>query len=108
MDSAGVLKELAEGDAGAVVSVALHQVRDPVGDGVVEGKLAFGCQLEDDDGDKGFGGAGHAEVAVGGDGAAGGQVGGAAGGDQFPAVGQDYAGLDAADTEGVDGLGVLA
>lgn len=108
VDAAGVLEQLAEGDPAAVVAVAPHHSRQPVVDGVVQGQPALGLQLEDHGGDQRLGRAGHAEVAVGRDRAAGAQVGRAAGGDRLPAVRCDRAGLHSADTEGVDRLGVPA
>ena len=108
VDATGVLEQLADGDAAAVVAVAPHHSWQPVIDRVVQGQPALGLQLEDHGGDQRLGGAGHAEVAVGRDRAAGVQVGGAAGGDGLPAVGRDRAGLHTADAEGMDRFGVLA
>jgi hypothetical protein len=61
---AGVLEQVADGDAAAVVAVAGDHVGQPLVDGVVQAQLALGDQLEGDDGHEGLGVAADPVVGV--------------------------------------------
>lgn len=76
-DAAGVVEELAQGDRGAVVAVALDEAGEVLVDGVVEVDPPLALELEEDGGDEGLGDGADAEAVVGAACPAGVEVGGA-------------------------------